>query len=421
MTLTRVTIPAVVLILAAGLLPGRLAAQSAGDALDVFDEWNQQATRSIVAAAGNPPPVAIIHMAIVHLAIYDAVVSITGQYTSYNPKLPRSQAASVDAAVAVAAHDTLAGLFPAQRTELDARLARSLERIPASRRKIMGAAVGARAASEMLAARANDGRFAAVPYLPGTLTGMWAPAPPGFVGYVFPWIGSVRPFGIRLASQFRPAGPPAIESTRYAEDFDEVKRLGSRASTVRTAAQREIGLFWTEHTGSQTNRALSALAQARSLALGDKVRLFAMVWTTGADAIIGCWNAKSYYGFWRPTQAIRRADDDGNPATSADAGWEPLLPTAPHPEYPSGHGCATGALVESIETFFGSTDVPLVMDSTVTNTTRRFDRAGDALNEVIEARIYIGYHFRSSDVDGAALGRRTAHYVLERYFLPASR
>jgi len=416
----RILVSAVVIgLVVAAASPVRLAAQGPAPG-DTFDEWNRQATRSIVAVAGNPPPVAIIHMAIVHLAIYDAVVAITGRYARYNSGIPQAEGGSVEAAVATAAHDVPVGVFPAQRAELDTRLAQSLERVPAGRAKTMGAAAGARAAAEMLKARANDGRFAAVPYTPGTLPGMWDPAPPAFAGYVFPWIGSVRPFGIRLASQFRPAGPPALESGRYAEDFNEVKRLGSRTSTVHTPEQREIGLFWTENPGAQMNRALLALAQVRSLLFADKVRLFAMAWTSGADAIIGCWNAKSYYSFWRPIQAIRRAADDGNPATEADPTWEPLLPTAAHPEHPSGHGCATGSLVESIEIFFGSSEVPFVMDSTVTNTTRRFARVGDALKEVIEARIYIGYHFRSADVDGATLGRRTARYVLDRHFLPSS-
>jgi len=411
----------IVFTVLAGLVPTDLPAQGTGARLDVFDEWNLQASRSIIAVAvpGSAPPVSAIQLAIVQLAVYNAVVAISGGYIPYRAAVPSAPGASVEAAAATAAHDVLVGLYPAQKSELDAKLAQSLATIPEGRAKMMGMAVGSRAAQDILKDRVNDGRFSAVPYAPGTLVGMWDPAPPGFGAYAFPWIGQVRPFALRLPSQFRPLGPPPMESAKYAEEFNEVKRIGGTRSTVRTTEQREMGLFWTDHAGAQWNRALGVLARERSLSIPAKARLFAMVWTSVADASIGCWNAKSHYSFWRPIAAIRRAADDGNPATEADATWEPLVATAPHPDYPSGHNCFTGATVETLETFFGTRDVPVALDSTVTNTTRRFARAEDALKEVIEARIYIGYHFRSAEVDGATLGRSTARYILGRYFLPA--
>lgn len=410
----------IVFTVLAGLVPTDLAAQGTGARLDVFDEWNLQASRSIIVVAGPvAPPVSAIQLAIVQLAVYNAVVAISGGYAPYRAAAPATPGGSVEAAVATAAHDVLVALYAGQKAELDTKLAQSLATIPEGRAKMMGMAVGSRAAQDILRDRANDGRFSAVPYTPGTLVGMWEPSPPGFGAYAFPWIGQVKPFALRLPSQFRPLGPPPMESAKYAEEFNEVKRLGSIRSTVRTAEQRETGMFWTDQTAAQWNRALGVLARERGLSIPAKARLFAMVWTSVGDAAIGCWNAKSYYSFWRPIAAIRRAADDGNPATEADPTWEPLLATAAHPEYPSGHSCFTSATVAAIETFFGTRDVPVAVDSLVTNTTRRFARAEDALKEVIEARIYIGYHFRSADVDGATLGRSTARYILARYFLPA--
>jgi len=413
----RILVSAVVIgLVVAAASPVRLAAQAPATAGDMFDEWNQQAVRSIVTVAGYNPPVANIHMAIVHLAVYDAVVSVTGRYVPYSA-VPASPGGSIDAAVATAAHDVLVGLFSAQKTDLDARLTSTLAKVADGRSKRAGMAAGARAAEAMLKARAGDGRFASVPFTPGTLAGMWAPTPPA--AYVFPWIGSVKPLGIRFPSQFRPAGPPAMESAKYAEEFNEVKRLGGRQSTARTAEQREIGLFWTDNVTPQWNRTLLAMARTRGMGVSERTRLFATLWTSVADAHIGCWNAKSYYSFWRPIDAIRRADLDGNPATEADPTWESLVPTPPYPDYPSGHICMDGAVAEVVDSYFGPT-APLAVDSLVTNTTRRFAGAGEMVKEVIEARIYIGLHFRSADVDAAALGRRTARYIMDRYFLPRS-
>ncbi len=241
----------VLLAVVAGLAPTNLAAQGTGARLDVFDEWNLQANRSVVAVAGNGPPVSAIQFAIVHLAIYNAVVAITGGYAPYRAPAPAAPGGSVEAAVATAAHDVLVGLYAGQKAELNAKLAQSLAAIPDSQAKTIGMQASSRAAAEILKDRANDGRFAAVPYTSGTLVGMWDPAPPGFGAYAFPWIGQVRPFALRLPSQFRPLGPPPMESAKYAEEFNEVKRLGASRSTVRTPEQRETGLFWTDHAGAQ--------------------------------------------------------------------------------------------------------------------------------------------------------------------------
>jgi hypothetical protein len=210
-----------------------------------------------------------------------------------------------------------------------------------------------------------------------------------------------------------------MESPKYAEEFNEVKRLGGRQTTTRTAEQAAIGVFW--QVGFVWNNGLLDVARTRKIGIAEKARLFAMAWSSIADSIIGAWNAKSYYSFWRPIQAIRRAAEDGNPATEPDASWESLLPTPPYPDYPSGHLSVDGAFAEVVETFFGTKTIPLVFENTATNTTRRFASPEEMVKEVIEARIYIGIHFRSADVDAAELGRRTARYILGRHFLPANR
>jgi hypothetical protein len=226
-----------------------------------------------------------------------------------------------------------------------------------------------------------------------------------------------RPFAMRSPSQFRPDGPTPLASDQYAAEFDEVKELGRLDSASRTAAQTATALFWADGSISQWNRALQRLATDQGLSLADAARLFALGSVAGADAAIGCWEAKYYYTWWRPIHAITRADSDGNPATVADPAWEPLLgPTPNHPEYPSGHACYAAALSTSLAAFFGRDNVSWSLNSTTSGATRYYRHFSQALREVINARVWSGIHFRSSDVEGAQLGRRVARWVLKYHF-----
>jgi hypothetical protein len=228
----------------------------------------------------------------------------------------------------------------------------------------------------------------------------------------------MTPFTMHSASQFRPEPPYPLTSEEWANDYNQVKTIGALNSTVRTAGQTEIALFWTDHVGMQYSRAFRALATARNLSIADTARLFAMLYTTGADAAIGCWDAKYHYSFWRPVTAIENGAIDGNPATAPDPAWQPILATPNHPEYPSAHSCVTGSVATTLKHFFGTPNVTVVLSSSVTNTTRTFTRLEEWEREVEMARIYAGFHYHHSVVEGVGLGRNVSNQLTREYFQP---
>jgi hypothetical protein len=228
----------------------------------------------------------------------------------------------------------------------------------------------------------------------------------------------------------RTDGPNSITSAAYAEDLNEVKKLGSLTSTTRTADQTDAAIFWQDQAMALWNRIFRTLAASQGLDIVENARLFAMENLAAADAAIGCWNDKYYWQFWRPITAIREADTDGNPATVADPNWLPLfdpatpvchlplLATPPFPDHPSGHCCATSAIVHTLQNFFGADKIGFSAFSNKSCTTRSFERFSDALNEVIDARVWAGIHFRTADVQGSVLGKKVAHYLEKHYFQP---
>jgi len=234
-----------------------------------------------------------------------------------------------------------------------------------------------------------------------------------------PWIGAMSPFTMTSASQFLPDEPPPdLTSSQWADDYNQVKALGTVNSSARTAQQTEIGLFWTDHTGRQYARAYRALAIAYGLSLSDSARLFAMLYAAGADAFIGCMNAKYHFSFWRPVTAIRNGAIDGNQATIADLNWTPLGTTPNHPEYPAAHGCVTGAVANTLKAFFGNPHLTFIVNSTITGTTHAFTSTNDLEEEVEWARVYAGFHYHHSLVQGFVLGHKVADQVSTRYFRP---
>jgi hypothetical protein len=225
------------------------------------------------------------------------------------------------------------------------------------------------------------------------------------------------PFTMTSASQFFPdEGPDALDSQQWIDDYNQVKTLGAINSTVRTPEQTEIGLFWTEHTGKQYARAFQNLATQQGLGTLDTARLMAMLWAGYADAGIGCWNAKFTFSFWRPVTAIQAGG--GNPALVADPTWLPLANTPSHPEYPAAHGCATGAVSTILAGYFGSPELTFSVDSRVTNTTHIFTSTTALMNEVERARIYAGFHYHHSVIQGKVLGTKVGNRLLEHYFTP---
>jgi hypothetical protein len=282
----------------------------------------------------------------------------------------------------------------------------------------------------MLTARMNDGRFGPTPtpYPSPVPPGIWVPTPPSFATDPAAWVGNVLPFIVPSAEMLRTDGPNALTSAEYAEDFNEVKELGSLTSITRTPDQTDAAIFWQDQAIALWNRIFRTLAADQNLNIVDSARLFAMENLAAADALIGSWNDKYYYWFWRPITAIREADTDGNPATQADPAWLPLfdpatpvcnlpsLVTPPFPDHPSGHSCATSAFVNTLQNFFGTDRIAFSAFSNKSCTTRSFDRFSHALKEVIDARVWAGIHFRTADTQGAVLGKRVAHYLKKHYF-----
>jgi hypothetical protein len=412
------------------------AARSAPLAATPVVDWSNEARRAIVPPGpggifgsenyGNKfPGEAAVYMGIVHVAIYDAAVAIEGGYRPYAIRLTAPRNTSPAAAIATAAHHVLVGLqpalglTPAQQGILDGDYAAYLAAIPDSAAKTNGIAVGEQVAAAVLKLRANDGREKNPqlsdlnPPPPGP--GVWDPGSSPALGLRLP---GMRPLALKSASQFRPDGPNPLTSQEYAKDFAQVKKLGRVDSTARTPEPTTEALFWTDHDTRQWNDGLLRLAATRKLDLVQTARMLAMAHVAGADAIIACFDAKYHYWSWRPYQAIAHADEDGNPATTADPTWQPLRATPNHPEYPSAHACHTTALAEALQAFFGTDKIAFSLDSRVTGTTREYDRFHDAVKEVNQARVLAGFHFRNSDQEGSNLGRKVGHYVVNHFFQP---
>lgn len=392
----------------------RLSAQN------VVTEWNGIASSTIVANGGKPSATSSVWFAYTSIAVYDAVNAVHGQFQSFYYRGTASVGASDEAAAVAAAHRVLVSYFPAQQTALDTAFQNSLANVAASPdAKNTGVAVGEAAATALIAARTDDGLEANVPYTPGTGPGVWQPTPPKFAPALTPWLGQMLPFTLTSASQFLPDGPTSLTSGEWVEDYNQVRILGDSNSAVRTPAETEIGLFWTEHTGQQYARAFTYLAKNYNLNVMDSARMMAILWTGFADAAIGCWNAKFTYNFWRPVTAIRAGG--GNPELVADLTWTSLGVTPSHPEYPAAHGCVTGAVSSLIKDYFGTSKVHIVVDSLAFNDgvhTHTFDDTHDLFEEVFWARIYAGFHYHHSLEDGGRLGRSVSKQLIRGFFRP---
>jgi hypothetical protein len=376
-------------------------------------DWSLVAQNSIVVVAKKFPGEGAVLMGIVHAAIYDATVAVDGGFRPYAVAVHASGHTSLAAAVATAAHGVLVGLFPDQQagdTGLDATYAAYMAEIPNGRAKAKGLAVGERVAAGILRLRADDGRNTVVPYVqapPGP--GVYEPTGPIVLGTNLP---QVRPLVFGAAAQFRPPGAPSLTSRRYVRDFNEVARLGRADSALRTPEQTDTALFWTDNDIAQWNRGMLRLATREGLDAVHTARMLALAHLAGGDAMIACFDAKYHYRFWRPIHAIARADTDGNPATAPDPTWTPLRTTPPFPEYPSAHACHSGALATILVALFGSGRVDFTLDSLVTGQTRSYPSFADVPREVNDARVWAGFHYRSSDVAGSILGKRVGGFVL---------
>ena len=388
-------------------------------AQNVVVQWNAIASTTIITNAKEPSVASGAWFAYVHLAVFDAVNAIDHRFQPYLFTENSPARANKDAAAVAAAHRVLVTYFPSQQAGLDAQYAASVAAISDIPANISaGLAVGEASAQTLITARANDGLLANVPYPPPVGPGFWLPTPPAFGPPLTPWLGQMVPFTMSGAAQFFPdEGPDALGSQQWIDDYNQVMTLGAINSTVRTPTQTEIGLFWTEHTGQQYARAFQNLATQKGLETSDTARLMAMLWAGYADAGIGCWNAKFTFSFWRPVTAIQAGG--GNPALTADPNWLPLAKTPSHPEYPAAHGCVTGAVSTILKGYFGTPNLAFSVDSLVTNTTHTFTSTTDLMHEVEDARIYAGFHYHHSVIQGRVLGLKVGDQLMQRYFGPA--
>jgi hypothetical protein len=414
-------------------------------------KWNRIAISTLLqpplgtlpAPAGGAPSAGQISLAMTQGAVYDAVNAIEPKH--YRPYLLQRRfgaTSSENAAVATAAYEVLSSIvqgvpqeiaFPNRQALLDSLTAAyndSLDDIDDSPFKMRGIEAGHAAAEAMIAARTGDGRFGPSQWrgapngdLNQIPVGHWTPKLPNGTVQLDPtaWVGGVKPFLIESPSQFRTPGPNALTSAAYATEFNEVKALGGdgvATPTARTADQTRTALFWTGSGGPFWNVDETTLITQRGLDLADSARLLAMTNLAAADAVINCYNDKYYWDLWRPWTAIARAAEDGNPATTAQAGWAPLR-SAPYPEHPSGHMCIDGGHVGMLRHFFGTDEVPFDATSfVITDHPNHYNRFSDALHDVENARVWTGLHFRTADLQGEQLGLNVAAYVSDHFFQP---
>src|SRR5215472_7016026 len=359
--------------------------------MNAVTDWHTNMESAVVVTAKKSPTVAMVYFAYADVAMYDAVNSIDGRFEPFAVHVQAPADASEDAAASVAAHDVLVHYLPLQQATLDAELQVSLSTIADGPSKTGGISVGRAVAAQWLALRAGDGLEAAVSLpLPNPGPGVWQPVPtyPAAVPVIPPpvaeWQAQFKPFALRSADQYlaHVPPPPALTSATFTADFNLTKSYGAQASTVRTAQQTEIGLFWSDNPAAQYSRALRGLIGTRTLGTADAARLGAMSFVALADSATACMNAKYHYLFWRPLTAIRDAATDGNPGTVADPNWVPLDVTPGHPEYPANHGCVTQALADTLTAFFATDEVPYSVTSNVTGTTHSFASFEELVQEV---------------------------------------
>jgi PAP2 superfamily/RTX calcium-binding nonapeptide repeat (4 copies) len=382
--------------------------------------WNEILLDAIRSQT-PPPPAAARAMAILHVAIFDAVNSITNRYVPYASFAPAHSMASLEAAVAAAAEHTLSSLFPALQSTFAAELAHSLSEVPDGIREDQGVAVGRAVASVILHRRSNDGSSNAIMYTPGTDPGEWRPTSPAFAPALLPHWGNVSPWVMSSGSQFRAIAPPTLDSAEYAAAVNEVKSLGSAASTTRTADQSNIARIWAGGPGTATppgqwNMIARELAESQNLDLPSSARLFARLNVALADAAISCWDTKYEFNLWRPITAIQNADADGNAATDKDPSFTSLLPTPPFPAYTSGHSTFSGAASAVLASTFGTDNLTFVLRSEVGGVAdRTYNSLRAAAEEAGISRIYGGIHFSFDNTQALAAGRQIGALAATRF------
>jgi hypothetical protein len=390
---------------------------------DVALRWTR-ATLDAIRLDASAPPAAARALAMVSTAVFDAVSAIEGT-PGYLVKLTPPAGASAEAAAAAAGHDVLSYLYPAQQATFDATLAASLAQVPAGASQTAGVAFGQSVGDAVIAQRAGDGALDATDYVPADANpGTWRPTPPMYAEALLPQFATVRPFALSSPGQFRPPAPPALGSTAYAAALNEVEAKGRATGSTRTADETQSALFWADGLGTVTpaghwDLIALQLAQAQGNSLSANARLFAELNVALADAAITAWDAKYFYGLWRPITAIQQAGADGNPQTTPDAAWTPLLVTPNFPTYVSGHSTFSGAAQVVLESFFGNGVGFTATSEAPGIAARTFTSFAQAAEEAGQSRILGGIHFQFDNQAGLTAGRSVGGYVLQAFSLAA--
>ena len=397
------------LVVAASWLAGPMARA------DVVTDWNVKACDVVDEAKLGPPPANRV-LAIVHAAAYEAANAITKRYPASGLQLTAAPGASVEAAVAAANHATLAKLVPSQQSAIDIAYQAALAKVADGAAKTEGIAVGAMAAAEILAVRANDGAATGEAYRPHTTAGVYVPTA---IPAVSQW-PQRKPWLMTSPAQFRPGPPPKLTSELWARDYIEVKALGGKSSARRTAEQTEIARFWEATMPAIYHGIVRSIANVSGREVTQNARLFAAVTQATDDALIAVFDAKYHYNFWRPLTAIRNGDIDGNDATERDPSWAPFIDTPMHPEYPCAHCIVSGAVGAVLQAEMGAGPVPTLTTTSVTaqGAARRWTKIDDFVQEVANARIYDGVHYRNSTEVGTAMGKQIGELAAEKYLRP---
>jgi hypothetical protein len=386
---------------------------------DVVTDWNLAAINATAV-----PPNSILQsrvLAIAHQAMYDALRTIGGNRPAYVVDLKAPVGASIDAAVAAAAHRALVKLIPAQRSTLDAALNATLSRISDARAKADGVEIGVQVADALIVVRNGDQSDAAVPFNPRP-GASYRPTYPHNLPSILPQWGGVTPFVLKGLTGLETKGPPAPTSAEYLHDFDEVRAVGARDSKTRTPDQTAAAIFWTVQTAVPWHAAARSASATKGNSVTQNARLFAMLSMATADSQIVCFAEKYKHLHWRPITAIREAATTNVRNLSPDPDWEPLLGTPPHPEYPSAHACFSGAAEVVLQRFFGSDAVQVdVTFPPVFGVTRTYTKFSQISAEVNDARVWGGIHFRSADTDGYTLGRKVGDIVARDFPIGSDR
>ena len=384
---------------------------------DVITDWNENAVTFVTPRM--VPPAAQRAVAMVQVAMFDAVNSIERRYRLYLVQLPAPPTASKEAAAAASAGVVLASLLPQTDGQVKGAMASYLAAIPNGAAKSEGIKLGEAVAARLLEVRARDGSDAPDAYRPKTTPGVYIPTPIT-VGSTWP---NVTPFALTSPSQFRPEPPIALTSERWAADYNEIKDLGAKNSTKRSARQTEDARFWLI-TGPQSTDPIvrQLVAAKKKMSLIDSARFMALASVALADAYIAVMDAKYRYEFWRPITAIRNSDTDDSPATERDPTWQPIDNTPMHPEYPCAHCIGSAALAAVVETLLGTADVPEIVmtSSTAPGVTHRWTNLRAYTEEVSQARISAGFHYRFSTQVGQDMGRKIGQYVVQNAMQPAA-